>query len=110
MNTPCSGSADGVEGRGALQRSTPTGGDAEKTRAQKQHGARLGDEDFVDKDVVDVHGTRAHARTDADSHLIHQHAGERIGGRPAARVGDSNVENGPPATIITGALTVLIGP
>jgi uncharacterized Zn-binding protein involved in type VI secretion len=33
-----------------------------------------------------------------------------IGGRPAARVGDSNVENGPPATIITGALTVLIGP
>ncbi len=33
-----------------------------------------------------------------------------IGGRPAARVGDSNVESGPPATIITGALTVLIGP
>ena len=33
-----------------------------------------------------------------------------IGGRPAARVGDSNVENGPPDTIITGALTVLIGP
>jgi len=33
-----------------------------------------------------------------------------IGGRPAARVGDTIVENGPPATIITGALTVLIGP
>ena len=33
-----------------------------------------------------------------------------IGGRPAARVGDVNVENGPPATIITGAFTVLIGP
>jgi uncharacterized Zn-binding protein involved in type VI secretion len=33
-----------------------------------------------------------------------------IGGRPAARVGDVNVENGPSATIITGAFTVLIGP
>ena len=33
-----------------------------------------------------------------------------IGGRPAARAGDVNVESGPPATIITGAFTVLIGP
>ena len=33
-----------------------------------------------------------------------------IGGRPAARVGDVNVENGPSATIITGAFSVLIGP
>jgi uncharacterized Zn-binding protein involved in type VI secretion len=33
-----------------------------------------------------------------------------IGGRPAARVGDVNVENGPSAMIITGAFTVLIGP
>jgi uncharacterized Zn-binding protein involved in type VI secretion len=33
-----------------------------------------------------------------------------IGGRPAVRVGDVNVENGPSATIITGAFTVLIGP
>ena len=33
-----------------------------------------------------------------------------IGGRPAARVGDVNAENGPPATIVTGAASVLIGP
>jgi uncharacterized Zn-binding protein involved in type VI secretion len=33
-----------------------------------------------------------------------------IGGRPAARVGDMVTENGPPATIIIGAPTVLIGP
>ena len=33
-----------------------------------------------------------------------------IGGRPAVRSGDRNVENGPPATIIGGAVTVMIGP
>jgi uncharacterized Zn-binding protein involved in type VI secretion len=33
-----------------------------------------------------------------------------IGGRPAVRAGDLNVENGPPATILTGAPTVIIGP
>jgi uncharacterized Zn-binding protein involved in type VI secretion len=33
-----------------------------------------------------------------------------IGGRPAARVGDSNAEVGASATILTGALTVIIGP
>ena len=34
----------------------------------------------------------------------------RIGGQPAARVGDLVVENGPPSTILLGALTVNIGP
>jgi uncharacterized Zn-binding protein involved in type VI secretion len=33
-----------------------------------------------------------------------------IGGRPAARVGDSNTEVGASATIVVGAMTVLIGP
>ena len=33
-----------------------------------------------------------------------------IGGKPAARVGDINAENGSSATIVTGALTVNIGP
>jgi uncharacterized Zn-binding protein involved in type VI secretion len=34
----------------------------------------------------------------------------RIGGRPAARVGDLIFETGASATILTGALTVNIGP
>ena len=33
-----------------------------------------------------------------------------IGGKPAARVGDSNTEVGASATIVGGAMTVLIGP
>ena len=33
-----------------------------------------------------------------------------IGGKPAARVGDSNTEVGASATIVVGAMTVLIGP
>jgi uncharacterized Zn-binding protein involved in type VI secretion len=32
-----------------------------------------------------------------------------IGGKPAARSGDQNVESGPPAVMIGGAATVLIG-
>jgi uncharacterized Zn-binding protein involved in type VI secretion len=33
-----------------------------------------------------------------------------IGGKPAARMGDSNTEVGASATIVAGAMTVLIGP
>ena len=33
-----------------------------------------------------------------------------IGGRGAARMGDTVIETGPPSTIILGALSVLIGP
>jgi len=34
----------------------------------------------------------------------------QIGGRGAARVGDVVIETGPPATIVSGAPTVIIGP
>jgi uncharacterized Zn-binding protein involved in type VI secretion len=117
MSTPCSGSADGGEGRG------PTALDGSRNNYGSYGGQVIGPgvptvlitglpaAVVSDQTTCPLSsGTPPNEVPHVGGPILTGSATVMIGGRPAARVGDSNVENGPPATIITGAFTVLIGP